>query len=201
MQSGGFLGRFLGSLLKIELPLMKNLLKPLAKSVLTLLGLTAGALATDAVIQKKIHGSGTITLILSNKEMEDIMTTVKTYLQNNWKWSKELKGGSLSILLGKLGASLLGNLITGKGTPRWWKTNYSRTSILISFSSLANCDIKKYYEILSKYYTKKNPLLMMFIEQVIYLIKDGAYVENLEEYKSIGTHYRALNVSVDNIFW
>ena len=51
--SGGFLGRLLGSLLKTGLPLMKNVIKPLAKSVLIPLGLTAAASATDAGIHKK----------------------------------------------------------------------------------------------------------------------------------------------------
>ena len=53
-QSGGFLGRLLGPLLKTGLPLMKNVLKPLAKSVLIPLGLTAAASATDAAIHKKM---------------------------------------------------------------------------------------------------------------------------------------------------
>ena len=48
IQSGGFLGRFLGSLLKTGLPLIKKVIKPLAKSVLIPLGLTASALAADA---------------------------------------------------------------------------------------------------------------------------------------------------------
>ena len=52
-QSGGFLGRLLGPLLKTGLPLIGNVLKPLAKSVLIALGLTAAASATDAVIHKK----------------------------------------------------------------------------------------------------------------------------------------------------
>ena len=51
-QSGGFLGRFLGPLLKTGLPLMKTVLKPLAKSVSIPLGLTAAAAATDATIHK-----------------------------------------------------------------------------------------------------------------------------------------------------
>ena len=54
IQSGGFLGRLLGSLLKTGLPLIKNVIKPLAKSVLIPLGLTAAASATDAGIDKKI---------------------------------------------------------------------------------------------------------------------------------------------------
>ena len=58
IQSGGFLGRLLGPLLKTGLPLIKNLNKPLAKSVLITLGLTAAASAADVGIHKKILGSG-----------------------------------------------------------------------------------------------------------------------------------------------
>ena len=54
IQSGGFLGRLLGPLLKTGLPLMKSVIKPLAKSVLIPLGLTAAADAADAGIHKKI---------------------------------------------------------------------------------------------------------------------------------------------------
>ena len=53
IQSGGFLGKLLGPLLKTRLPLMKSVIKPLAKSVLILLGLTAAASAADAGIHKK----------------------------------------------------------------------------------------------------------------------------------------------------
>ena len=53
IQSGGFLGKFLGPLLKTGLPLIKNVIKPLAKSVLIPLGLTAAASAADAGIHKK----------------------------------------------------------------------------------------------------------------------------------------------------
>ena len=56
IQSGGFLGRLLDPLLKTGLPLMKNVIKPLAKSVLIPLGLTAAASAADAGIHKKIMG-------------------------------------------------------------------------------------------------------------------------------------------------
>ena len=58
MQSGGLLGRLLGPFLKTGLPLMKNVIKPLAKSVLIPLGLTAGASAAEVGIHKKILGSG-----------------------------------------------------------------------------------------------------------------------------------------------
>ena len=53
IQSGGFLSKLLGPLLKTELPLIKNIIKPLAKSVLIPLGLTAAASAADAGIHKK----------------------------------------------------------------------------------------------------------------------------------------------------
>ena len=64
-QSGGFLGRPLGQLLKTGLPFIGNILKPLAKSVLIPLGLTEVA-ATDATIHKKAFGSGITTLIMKN---------------------------------------------------------------------------------------------------------------------------------------
>ena len=60
IQSGEFLGRLVGPLLKTGLPLIK----PLAKSVLISLGLTAAASVVDGGIRKKILGSGNITLII-----------------------------------------------------------------------------------------------------------------------------------------
>ena len=71
IQSGGLLGSLLsklaGPLMKVELTLAKN--------VLATLGITAAASAIDAGIQKKIHGSGTTTLIISNEEVNDVMKT------------------------------------------------------------------------------------------------------------------------------
>ena len=61
IQSGGFLGRLLGPLLKTGLPLIKNVIKPLAKSVLIPLGLTSAASAADAGIHKKLLGSANMT--------------------------------------------------------------------------------------------------------------------------------------------
>ena len=70
IQSGGFLGKLLGPLLKTGLPLIKNALSSLAKSLLIPLGLTAAASAADAGIHKKILGSGgPTTLIISNNEI------------------------------------------------------------------------------------------------------------------------------------
>ena len=53
IQFGGFIGKLLGPLLKTGLPLIKNVIKPLAKSVLIPLGLTASASAADAGTEKK----------------------------------------------------------------------------------------------------------------------------------------------------
>ena len=94
IQSGGFLGRLLDPLLKTGLPLIKNVMKPLAKSVFNSLGLTAAAPEADAGIHKKILGSGyrssssalhnnnNTILILSNYEMKDIIKIAK-YLEDS----------------------------------------------------------------------------------------------------------------------
>ena len=76
--SGGFLGRRLGSLLKTGLPLIQNVLKPLAKSILITLGLTAAALSINAAIHKKMCESGVISLIISDEEMNDDMKIVRS---------------------------------------------------------------------------------------------------------------------------
>ena len=75
-----------------------------------------------------MHHSGKTTLIIPNKEMNDIMKTVQALQDSNIllkgvtktikNETKKQKGGFLSMLLGTLGASLLGNLLTGKGIVR-----------------------------------------------------------------------------------
>ena len=76
-QSEGFLGRLLGPLIKTGLPLIRNILKPLAKNVLIPLQLIAAASAADATIHKKMFGSGVTALIISNVKMNDVMKIVK----------------------------------------------------------------------------------------------------------------------------
>ena len=103
---------------------MKNDLQPLAKSFLIPLGLIAAASAADAGIHKKILGPGSTTLIISNERMEDIMKIVKSLEDSNLliEWvsktiqfeAKEQKRRFVSMLLGALGASLLGNMLGGK---------------------------------------------------------------------------------------
>ena len=79
IQSEGFLGSLLS---KLAGPLMKVAI-PLAKNVLAPLGITAAASAIDAGIQKKIHGSGTTTLMISNEKMNDIMKNVQPLEDSN----------------------------------------------------------------------------------------------------------------------
>ena len=83
IQSGGFLGNLLsklaGPLMKVALPLAKNLLAPL--------GLTAAMSAIDGSIQKKTHGSGAtkgagVKLIIEQEDMNDIMKIIKA-LENS----------------------------------------------------------------------------------------------------------------------
>ena len=129
IQLRGFLDILLGPLLKTGLPLMKSVIQPLAKSVLIPLGLTAAASAADAGIHQKILESGrNTTLIISKDEMKDISKIVKSLEDSGLllegvsetikNEAKEQKGGFLSLLLDKLGVSLLGNIFTGKGVIR-----------------------------------------------------------------------------------
>ena len=124
IQSGGFLGKLLS---KLAGPLMKVAL-PLAKNVLAPLGLTAAMFSIDGSIQKKIHGLG-IKLIIEEEDVKDIMKIIEA-LENSSlllkgvnktieNETKEQRGRFLSMLLGTLGANLLGNLLTGgKGMMR-----------------------------------------------------------------------------------
>ena len=99
---------------------------PLAKDILAPLGITAAASAIDAGIQKKMHGSGTTTLIISNEEMNDIKFVQALEDSNilfkgvikQSKTKQNNKAGFLSMLLGSLGVILLGNLLVGKGILR-----------------------------------------------------------------------------------
>ena len=102
--------------MKVAMPLAKNVLEPL--------GLTAAMSAIDGSIQKKIHGSG-IKLIIEEEDMQDIIKelensdiSLKGVSKTIENEIKEQRGGFLSMLLVTLGASLLGNLLTGKGIMR-----------------------------------------------------------------------------------
>ena len=119
IKSGGFLGNLLG---KLAGPLMKVAV-PLAP-----LGISAAMSAIDGSIKKQMLGSGMTTFIISNGEMNDILKIVKS-LENSGLLLKGVsetiqhegkvqRGGSLGMLLGPLGASLLGDILSGKGVIR-----------------------------------------------------------------------------------
>ena len=106
----------------------ENILKPLANNVLIPSGLTVAAAETDAAIHKKMFGSGDTALIISNEEINDIMKIIKPLEESGLlikgvsetikNEAEEQKSGFLALLLGILGASSLGNLLTDKDTIR-----------------------------------------------------------------------------------
>ena len=159
IQSGGFLGKLLS---KLAGPLMKVAM-PLAKNVLAPLGLTAAMSAIDGTIQNKIHGSG-IKLIIEQEDMNDIIKIIEA-LENSGillkgvtktieNETKEQRGGFLSMLLGTLGASLLGNLLTGgegivragEGVVRAGDGVKKQLNSLLPFHPLTNFEISGYYK-------------------------------------------------------
>ena len=112
VKSGGFSGRLLKPSLKTGLILIGNVLKPLAKSVLIPLGLTAAA---SAAVHKKMFVSGFTTLIISNEESRLLIKGESETIKNE---AKKQKGGFRGMLLETLCANLLGNLLTCIGTIR-----------------------------------------------------------------------------------
>ena len=118
--------------MKVAIPLAKNILAPL--------GTTAAASAIDAGIPKKIHGSRNMTLRISNEEANNIMKIIQALENSNIlrkggtktikNETKEQKGGFLRMSLGTLGASLLGNLLTGIGIIRAGTGNKRRKGIV-----------------------------------------------------------------------
>ena len=209
IQSGGFLGKSLsklaGQLMKVAMPLAKNVLAPL--------GLTAAMLAVDGSMQKKIHGSG-VKLIIEREDMKDIMKIIKA-LENSGillkgvsktskNETKEQRGGFLSMLLGTLGASLLGNLLTGgKGIMRAGGgivragegSGSKKKKLLLAFHPLTNIEISEYYKNEPRFngvYCRNN---------LPNKIKKGAYVINLDEYENTGMHWVSLFVKAKKVIY
>ena len=110
--------------------------------------------------------------------------------------TKEQRGGFLSMLLGTLGASLLGNLLTGgkgimragEGTVRAGEGSKKKLNLLLSFHPLTNIEINEYYINEPRFngvYSRNN---------LPNKIKKGAYVINLDKYENTATHWIALYV-------
>ena len=194
--------------MKVALPLAKNVLAPL--------GLTAAMSAIDGSIQKKIHGSG-VKLIIEQEDMNDIIKIIEI-LENSGillkgatktieNETKEQRGGFLGMLLGTLGASLLGNLLTGgKGIMRAGDgivragegsiasrakgegSKKKQLNLLLPCHPLTNIEISEYYKNEPRFngvYSRNN-LPNKF--------KKGAYVIHLDEYENTGTHWVSLFV-------
>ena len=155
--------------------------------------------------------------------MNDIMKIIKT-LENSdillkevsktiKDETKEQRGGFLSMLLGTLGASLLGNLLTGgKGIMRAGEGSVaSRTkgdgivpagsgskkklSLLLPFHPLTNIEIREYYKNEPRFngvYSRNN---------LPNKIKKGAYVINLDEYENTGTPWVSLFVKANKVIY
>ena len=113
----------------------------IAKNVLAPLGITAAASVIDAEIKKKTKKqcSGNTTLIISNEEMNERIKVIQALENSNIllkgvtkaiKNETKEQGGFLSMSLGTLGASLLGNLLTGKGILRAGSGNNKEKGIL-----------------------------------------------------------------------
>ena len=179
--------------MKVALPLAKNVLAPL--------GLTAALSAIDGSIQKKIHGLG-IKLIIEEEDMEDIMKIIEA-LENSGillkgvsktieNETKEQRRGFSSMLLGTLGATLLGNLLRGKGIMRAGdgivragegSGSKKKLNSLLPFHPLTNIGISEYCKTAPRFngvYSRNN---------LPNKIKKGAYVIYLDEYENTGTHW------------
>ena len=201
IQSGGFVGKLLGPLLKTGL---KNVIKPLAKSVLIPLGLAAAASAAYAGIQKKIYGSGKTTLVISNGEMNDMMKIVQALKNLNIllkgisetikNETIEQNGGFLSMLLGTLGKR------KGKGTVRAGerivRVGYGSSikKALIPPYPLTNFEIKENYE------NEHGLNVVQSRDNLPKIRTNEAYVINLNEYGDIGMHCIALYVKIMKLF-
>ena len=177
--------------------------------------------AIDGSIQKKIHGSG-VKLIIEQEGMNDIMKFIES-LENSGillkgvsktieNETKEQREGFLSMLLGTLGASLLGNSLTGgkgivragevsvasrakgDGIVRAGEGSKKKLNSLLPFHPFTNIEITQYYASeprFNRVYSRNN----------LPKIKKGAYVIKLDEYENTGTHWIALFVKTNEVIY
>ena len=139
----------------------------------------------------------TTTLVISNDEMKDLIEAVKSLEDSGLLFNqisdtsqneaKEQKRGFLSMLLGTLGASLLGNILTGKGTTRAGE-GAIRKKLMTNFEMQKYCQNQT---IFNGVYSRDN----------LPKIKDGVYVTNLDECCGFGTHWIALYVLDNDVIY
>ena len=146
--------------------------------------------------KKKKHGSGTTTFIISNEEMNDIMKIAQDLEDSNILLKevtttikngiKEQKSGFLSMLLSTLEASLLRNLLSGKGTVI---AGEGIVRAVYGYSIKKKALIPTYpFEI--KEYNENEPRFNRVYsrDNLPKTIKHGAYVINLDEYADVGAY-------------
>ena len=132
------------------------------------------------------------------KELENSDILLKGVSKTIENEIKEQRGGFLSMLLGTLGASLLGNVLIGKGIMRAGngivragEGSKKKLNSLLPFHPLTNIEISEYYKNEPRFnsvYSRNN---------LPNKIKKGAYVINLDEYKNPGTHWVSLFVKTN----
>ena len=203
IKEGGNFGRLLMSFLP-------KFIKPaisIGKNILATLESSAAMSATDAAIQKQMYGSGMTALIISNDDLEDLIKiitaleehdillkgTTKT-IQNE---TKKQEGGFLSMLLGTLGASLLGNLLTVKGMHRNGNGIYrtgQRLNKINSISSSTSFEIMDYFKDVEGF-------KRVFSRNSLPKLKNGAYVINLDHSENTGTHWVVIFMKKDEVIY
>ena len=174
-------------------------------------------------MQKKIHGSG-VKLIIEQEDMNDIIKIIEA-LENSGvllrgvtktieNETKEQRGGFLSMLLGTLGASLLGNLLTGgkviaragDGIVRAVEgsvasgakgegSEKNNLNSLLHFHPLTNIEISEYYASESRFHG------VCSRDNLPKITKKGACIINSDEYENTGTHWIALFVKTNEAIY
>ena len=145
------------------------------KILLNLLGLWAKTPAADAAIKKKIYGSGITALKISNEEMKGIMKIVKSLEES-----------------GLLAKGIRKCINRKRSNKNRWRSNKSRSKYLISSHPLTYFDIQIYHQ-------NELELNGVYLRNNLSKIKDRTCIINLDEYKSVETHWIALHVNAENV--
>ena len=143
---------------------------------------------------------GIIKIIKELENSDILLKGVSKTIENE---IKEQRGGFLSMLLGTLGASLLGNLLTGKGIMRAGDgivragegSKKKNLNALLPFHPLTNIEISEYYSNEPRFngvYSRDN---------LPKITKKGAYIINLDEYENTGTHWIALFIKTNEVIY
>ena len=161
---------------------------------MTPLGLTAAVSATDAAIHKKTVFVRYTSFGLSKASNINNFERGKRVSKTIKNKTKVQKCRFLSMLLGELAARSSDTLLTGKGTIRAGQgtiRTISWSKFLMLPHPLKNFELQKYYQNEPKFNG-------VYSRNILPKIMDGAYVINLDEFKSIRTHWIALYLKRNN---